>query len=167
MGLEILEKKYQHFREAFPEKMPALHLIAQQVADVQLRMRDVLDGVTAAVCPQCVHSCCRCMPVEGWFTESDYFIYRTRHAAPFALRVQQLQGTGCAFLSSTGCVLPADVRPFPCVKVNCREVTAALEEHGRAAAFTSLYHALSMLQEQIWPLIADYLSPTVVQAQSL
>ena len=59
------------------------------------------------------------------------------------------------------------MRSFPCVKVNCKMVAEALEANGRLAEFTELYDEMSRLQEEIWPLLADCLSPTIMQAQQL
>ncbi len=167
MGLDILEKKFQAFIAEHPERIGTLHAIARDAASVQEGMRDLLDDITAELCPFCKASCCQCMPVEGWFTESDYFIYRMLHDPPFNLRVKHGLPRGCAFLGAHGCVLPRTIRPFPCVKVNCQSVTDALERKGRTGAFSDRYEALSALQERVWPLLADCLSTTVLQAQSL
>jgi len=76
-------------------------------------------------------------------------------------------GRSCTFLGERGCLLPGDMRSFPCVKVNCKMVAESLEANGRLAEFTELYDAMSRLQEELWPLLSDCLSPTIMQAQQL
>jgi hypothetical protein len=93
------------------------------------------------------------MPVEGWFTEADYFIYRANYEAPHNLRVNHGIPNGCAFLGDRGCVLPVDSRPFPCVKVNCKTVTTSLKQNHALAKFTRLYEAMDALQEKLWLVI--------------
>jgi hypothetical protein len=153
MGLELLEHKYQDYIRRYPEHLPVLAHVSRRAADVQARMRALLDPVTGVYCPDCSAPCCQCLPVEGWFTEGDYFLYRMKYAAPHGLRVEHGLPRGCAFLGPRGCVLPADLRPFPCVKVNCDRIAEALRAQGRLDDFKVLYDALDRLQEDLWPLI--------------
>jgi hypothetical protein len=153
MGLELLEERYGDFIAKNPECVGQLKKLADHSCLIQLNMRALLDEITARVCPDCAASCCQCMPIEGWFTESDYFIYRANNAAPFNLRVAHGLPNGCAFLGPSGCVLPPDSRPFPCVKVNCKTVSAELDRCGAQETFTKLYESLDSLQEQLWYLI--------------
>lgn len=155
MGIELLEEKFQRFCRRHPEHVPRLGDIATHVARVQTGMRKLLDPVTQRLCPQCRASCCECMPVEGWFTESDYYLYRMRHDPPLHLRVNRKSPRGCAFLGPQGCTLPADIRPFPCVKVNCASVTRELEKTGNQEAFTLLFQALDAVQDELWPLVRE------------
>jgi len=166
MGLEILEDKFQRYLQQFSERRPLLHSLAVRVASVQLEMRRILNRITPQICGACISSCCRCMPVEGWFTEGDYFAYRMLHDAPFALRLGSAATGGCAFLGPAGCALPEDLRPFPCVKVNCAAIAAELEARGLEGEFMRLHADLSALQEEIWPLLAEYLSEHALQAQA-
>jgi len=153
MGLDLLEERYQNFITKHPDSLGRLKKLADQNSLIQLNMRALLDAITAQLCPACKAPCCQCMPVEGWFTEADYFIYRVEHEAPFGLRVDHGLPNGCAFLGPTGCALPPDSRPFPCVKVNCKNVTAYLENNNAHTAFTKLYDAMDVLQEQLWHVI--------------
>lgn len=153
MGLEVLEEKYQKQCREKPGTIDKFREIAGRVAIVQTGMRGLFDDITPVLCKDCKAPCCQCMPVEGWFTENDYFVYRAVHDAPFALRQNHGIPNGCAFLSEKGCVLPSDIRPFPCVKVNCKAVRDALREKGRLVRFKELYDALERLQEEIWPLL--------------
>lgn len=167
MGIEFLEEKFQRYRESHPENMERLRELAEETSAVQARVRELMDAITPGLCGACIASCCKCMPVDGWFTESDYFLYRMLHEAPLHLRRHHADGRSCTFLGDTGCVLPGAMRSFPCVKVNCKMVAEALETNGRLAEFTELYVEMSRLQEEVWPLLADCLSPTIMQAQQL
>ena len=167
MGLERLEEKFQNYIKKYPENMDRLTSIAEQVAGIQRNVRKLLDGITTEVCSACSASCCQCMPVDGWFTESDYFIFRMLYDAPFDLRAEHNIERGCSFLGPDGCVLHSDIRPFPCVKVNCEKLNDALKAQGDTEAFNRLYNELGRLQEEIWPLLDGFLSCNVVQAQSL
>jgi hypothetical protein len=153
MGLDLLEERYQNFISKNPDSIGRLKKLSDQNSLIQLNMRALLDDITSQLCPECAAPCCQCMPVEGWFTEADYFIYRVEHEAPFGLRIDHGLPNGCAFLGPAGCVLPPDSRPFPCVKVNCKSVTAYLENNNVHTAFTKLYDAMDVLQEQLWHVI--------------
>jgi hypothetical protein len=167
MGIDVLEEKFQRYQERHPENMKRLRELAEETSAVQAQVRELMDGITPGLCSACIASCCKCMPVDGWFTESDYFLYRMLHEAPLHLRRHHADGRSCTFLGATGCVLPGAMRSFPCVKVNCKMVAEALETNGRLAEFTELYDEMSRLQEEVWPLLADFLSPTIMQAQQL
>jgi len=166
MGIEVLEEKYQKFAAACPQHLATLREIALQVSLIQRDMRRLFDDITPVLCVVCKAPCCQCMPVEGWFTESDYFLYRMRYAAPFSLLVAHADGRSCRFLGAAGCVLPDDMRPFPCVKVNCRAVSVELEARGRMKTFQVLNNKLEELQDTVYPLLGDIISVTVLQAQS-
>jgi len=153
MGLELLEDRYQAFIEKNPASLEQLKLLSEHNSLIQLGMRALLDGITARICPACTACCCQCMPVDGWFTEGDYFLFRACNAAPFNLRVDHGLPNGCSFLGQAGCVLPPDSRPFPCVKVNCKTVSLELERCSAQEAFAGFYEALDRLQEQLWYLI--------------
>ncbi len=157
MGLDILEEKFNRFRREHPEHLPVLREIAGRVARIQTDMRTVLDGITGRLCPACKAPCCRCLPVEGWFTENDYFIYRMKYEAPYGLRVDHGIERGCAFLGPRGCVLAPDIRPFPCVKVNCDAVRRELDSCGTRARFNRLYEEMEAEQEKIWPFVKPYI----------
>ena len=167
MGIDVLEEKFQNYRQRHPENMGRLGELAAEVSAVQSRARELMDAITPTLCSACIASCCKCMPVDGWFTESDYFLYRMLHEAPLELRRKPADGRSCTFLGERGCLLPGDMRSFPCVKVNCKPIADALAAQGRLDEFTGLFDALGKIQEAVWPLLTDYLSPTVMQAQQL
>jgi len=166
MGIEILEDKFQKYAAACPHNLGMLQNIARQVSLIQREMRCLFDDITPVLCSACNAPCCKCMPVEGWFTESDYFLYRMLYDAPFPLRAERHDGKSCLFLGASGCVLPADMRPFPCVKVNCRRVAVELEARGRMETFQRLNARLEALQDEVYPLLADIISANVLHAQS-
>jgi hypothetical protein len=167
MGVEILEKRFQHYRQQHPHNIPRLRELAEKSRSVQQQVRAILDELTPQLCVACTASCCKCMPIDGWFTESDYFLYRLLYDEPAGLRRMHADGRSCTFLGSRGCVLPGDMRSFPCVKVNCKTITTALAEKGRLEEFSACFDALTAIQEAVWPLLNGYLSENVVQAQQL
>lgn len=152
-GLDLLEERFCAFQKAHPEKIDAIRPIAREVARVQTAIRDLIDGITAEICPVCTSSCCKMMPVDGWFTENDYFVYRVLHHAPFDVRRARDDGTGCRFLGPEGCELPRDIRPFPCVKVNCAALVERLESNQDRSKVDALITEMDTLQKQIWPLL--------------
>jgi hypothetical protein len=153
MGLSILEKKFLEYSKNYPDNILKLKTVAGEIAGIQKKMRNLLKGITETVCSACSASCCSCMPVEGWFTEHDYFVFRLCYDAPFDLKVSNPSESNCAFLCEGGCALPEDMRPFPCVKVNCKLVNSELENNGRIEEFKRLNDDLGMLQKQIWKII--------------
>ena len=166
MGIEALEEKFQRYRSLHPENLQLLADLAEASCRAQRRIRELMDEVTQTLCPSCAASCCMCMPVDGWFTESDYFLYRMLREPPLDLRLEQ-SGRSCTFLGPRGCRLPGDMRSFPCVKVNCRPVADALAGAGLLEEFNRLSDELGSIQEALWPLLSEHLSPTVMQAQQL
>jgi len=166
MGIEMLEEKFQRYASACPDSLHQLRDIALQVSRVQRQMRTFFDAITPRLCSSCQAPCCKCLPVEGWFTECDYFLYRMMYAPPFDLRADLHDGKSCLFLGPEGCRLPPDMRPFPCVKVNCRRVTEELERQGINHEFLRLSGELEVLQDRVYPLLADIVSPSVFHAQT-
>ncbi len=153
MGLELLEERFIAYADEHPEKIKEIRNIAREVARVQTEIRDLIDSITHHICPSCEASCCKMMPVDGWFTENDYFVFRVLHDAPFDVRKSGDGDMGCRFLGPEGCLLPRDIRPFPCVKVNCAALVKELELHGDKARVDALIEEMDALQKQIWPLL--------------
>ncbi len=154
MAIAVLESRFQEYCSCNPGNVSRLRALGVSVTVVQKRMRQLLGGITDIKCGACEHSCCECMPVEGWFTENDYFIYRMFYEAPFSLMIKgEAGGNKCAFLGSHGCSLPEDIRPFPCVKVNCLLIDRELEEKGRLYEFKELIAEINRLQHRIWKII--------------
>jgi hypothetical protein len=156
VGINVLENRFQEYCTVCSDNIPALKSIAVSVSLVQKRMRELLRGITDIKCSSCESSCCECMPVEGWFTENDYFVYRMLHNAPFSLMTnERARANSCVFLASDGCSLPEDIRPFPCVKVNCLLIEGELEKKGRLDKFKELVCEIDSLQQKIWAIIKD------------
>jgi hypothetical protein len=153
MGLDLLEKKFKAYAEEHPENIEKIRSIAQDVSRVQTEIRKLIDAITGRICPSCKASCCKMMPVDGWFTENDYFVYRVLHDAPFDIRAASKPDMGCRFLGPKGCLLPPDIRPFPCVKVNCAALVEELELCGDKEKVNRLIDEMDELQKQIWPLL--------------
>lgn len=155
MGLEILEEKFQNYVSQHPENIIRLKLLAENVSRIQKGMRELLDSTISEICTKCSSPCCSTIPVEGWFTESDYFIYRMYYEAPFHLKIPHDNETACAFLGQRGCVLPGDMRPFPCVKVNCKWVSKELDVKGTINEFNQLNNNLGKIQKKLWEILKD------------
>ncbi|MCP4200110.1 MAG: hypothetical protein GY762_23455 [Proteobacteria bacterium] len=153
IGLDLLEKRFKEYANAHPENIDRIRTIAYEVARVQTEIRKHIDGITCRICPDCKASCCKMMPVDGWFTENDYFVYRVLHQAPFDIRAARETGEGCRFLGPEGCLLPLDTRPFPCVKVNCAALVEELEKSGDNEQVNKLLDEMDALQKQLWPLL--------------
>ena len=153
MGLELLEKRFKDYEREHPESIEKLRSIAREVSRVQIEIRNLIDGITSRICPSCKASCCKMMPVDGWFTENDYFVYRVLHDAPFDIRESSNEDMGCRFLGPEGCLLPPDIRPFPCVRVNCQALVEELELSGDNEKINRLIDEMDALQKKIWPLL--------------
>lgn len=153
MGLKLLEKDFQQFLKDNGEELTRLKSVAEKVLTVQQAMRGYLDEITPIVCKTCETPCCRLMPVEGWFTKNDYYLFRIFYENPAAFIDESRSKEGCLFLGAQGCVLPGDLRSFPCVKVNCRAVKDCLKKKGWDRDFNHLYDELCRLQEHTWKII--------------
>jgi len=152
-GIALLESKFQRFLAERPEAAEALRSIAREAAGIQGEIRSLIDEMTAVHCPGCATPCCQSLPVQGWFSESDYYVYRMLHEPPEPLLVSGGPALGCRFLGRGGCVLPGDARPFACVKVNCRALSEALEQEAMEDRFSRLSARLDALQRRIWTFI--------------
>jgi hypothetical protein len=153
MGLEFLENRFQEYKSKYPQDVPGLKNLAKQVEGTQKKVRKVLDSVTPALCSTCHATCCKGMPVDGWFTAGDYFLYRMLYDTPVKLKVEANDERSCSFLATTGCTLPCDMRPFACVKVNCERLDQKLKKAGEFDVFMILREELDNLQEALWRII--------------
>ena len=156
MGIEILEEQFQQYTKKYPEKLPELVSLAQQMSDCQQQIRKILDTVTPAVCATCTTKCCTGMPCDGYFTAIDYFAYRMLYDTPEVFRVPSSQPLDCSFLSRAGCSLPEDMRPFACIKVNCLHLNQVLEARDGLPQFRKLCEALDDIQTRIGDLIDEH-----------
>ncbi len=153
MGIEILEQGFIKYLEDNKDMVPILRNMAEKVLNIQQKMRSYLDEVTPFVCSKCENPCCLIMPVEGWFTKNDYYLYRMLYKNPVEFINGNKKKDGCVFLGTEGCVLPGNMRSFPCIKVNCKAIKKALENNGWKTDYNRLYNRLCVLQEKTWSLI--------------
>jgi hypothetical protein len=149
MGITILEKRFQTIASDIPEIHKRLIHYANSTVFIQSEMRTILNTVTPKICGACEHKCCEGFPLEGWFTLEDYSLYRVKYGMP-VLPPNRIGGpTSCFFLTPEGCSLPEDLRPFTCVKINCKNVNAALKAHGKDQHFSHLQNALDRLHQEV------------------
>jgi hypothetical protein len=149
MGITVLEKRFQTIAVDIPDIHDRLIHYANSTVFIQTEMRTILNTVTPDICGACEHKCCEGFPLEGWFTLEDYSLYRVKYGIP-VLPFNRIGGpTACFFLTPDGCSLPDDLRPFTCVKINCKKVTAALKSLGKDRHFSHLKNALDRLHRQV------------------
>jgi len=151
MGIKLLEERFQQYRRKYPQNLSELAFLAREISDHQQSIRKLLSNIP--VCAECSASCCIGMPCDGWFTSLDYFAYRMLYDFPEALKVSSGEWRSCSFLTPSGCSLPEDMRPFPCVKVNCAHLNRVLEERGELSEFKKLCGALDNIQTRLWELV--------------
>jgi hypothetical protein len=156
MGIEILEERFQEYKNKNPQRLIELSALAHQMSGCQQQIRKILDAVTPVVCAACITKCCIGMPCDGYFTAIDYYAYRMLYDVPEVSQVPSSHPWDCSFLTRTGCSLPEDMRPFACVKVNCLNLNQALEERGEFPEFKKLCEALDEIQTKIWELIDEH-----------
>ena len=85
-----------------------IHRLLQEVITLQ-------SPYVAEVCSRCEEPCC--MRVQDLFDEKDLIFLRTFPAGNVPGR--RKRRTGCPFLSSKGCVLIPEARPFTCHRYLC------------------------------------------------
>jgi len=156
MGIDLLEEKYQDFTNQYPGYLPELKVLAQQIAQLQERMRKLFAPIATELCTACNTKCCSGMPIEGWFTAEDYFAYRMLYDMPAALKAEAPLWGSCSFLKPDGCALPENMRPLACVKVNCPALNRELEERGELEEFKRLCASLDEIQTQLWELVSAH-----------
>jgi len=156
MGIEALEKKFQHYTRDCSDKLPQLKKFARQISGLQKQMRLILDEITPSLCPQCTTKCCSGMPIEGWFTAEDFFAFRMLYDVPTVSKDSQTDWRDCAFLEAQGCALPVDMRPLACVKVNFGGVNTMLAERGQREEFKSLCAQVDDIQTELWKIVNAY-----------
>ncbi|MCX5885609.1 MAG: hypothetical protein NT096_06850 [Proteobacteria bacterium] len=151
MGIELLEERFQQYRRKYPQNLSELALLGREISGHQQSIRKILRNIP--VCAECSTSCCIGIPCDGWFTSLDYFAYRMLYDFPEALKASPGEWRNCSFLSQAGCSLPEDMRPLPCVKVNCSHLNQVLEERGELSEFKKLCEALDDIQTRLWELV--------------
>ncbi|HUT83202.1 MAG TPA: hypothetical protein VMX95_01030 [Thermodesulfobacteriota bacterium] len=151
MGIELIEERFQQYKRKYPQNLPELALLGREISGHQQSIRKILRNIP--VCAECSTSCCIGIPCDGWFTSLDYFAYRMLYDFPEALKVSSGEWRNCSFLTQAGCSLPEDMRPLPCVKVNCAHLNQVLEERGELSEFKKLCEALDDIQTRLWELV--------------
>jgi len=154
MGIELLEERFQQYKRKYPQNLPELTLLGREISGHQQSIRKILRNIP--VCAECSTSCCIGIPCDGWFTSLDYFAYRMLYDFPEALKVSSGEWRNCSFLTQAGCSLPEDMRPLPCVKVNCAHLSQVLEERGELSEFKKLCEALDDIQTRLWELVSAH-----------
>ena len=149
MGITLLEKRYQAITADFPDIHRRLMHFADSTIFIQSEMRAILNTVTPGICRICEQKCCEGFPLEGWFTLEDYALYRVKYGIP-TLPPNRIGGaTSCYFLTPEGCSLPEDLRPFTCVKINCKKISEALQALGKDQDFKQLQNSLDTLHREV------------------
>ena len=149
MGITVLEGRFQTIAADIPDIHNRLLHYAESTVIIQSEMRSILNTVTPDICGTCEHKCCEGFPLEGWFTLEDYSLYRVKYGMP-VLPLNRIGGpTSCFFLTPEGCSLPENLRPFTCVKINCKKVNEALRVLGKNQHFSNLQNALDRLHREV------------------
>ena len=149
MSIDTLEEKYQHLQQEILSAGERLTRCALQASAVQNQMRAILGEVAPGFCGPCEHKCCEGFPLEGWFSFEDYVLFRIQYGKPAIPPDRVMRDTACSFLTPEGCSLPADMRPFTCVKVNCEQINDALQRSGKEQHFNLLRKALDAILREI------------------
>jgi hypothetical protein len=149
MSIETFEEKYRQLQRKIETAGEQLSRCALHASAVQNQMRAILNEVAPSVCGPCEHKCCEGFPVEGWFAFEDYLLFRTQYGKPAIPADRVMRATACSFLTPDGCSLPADMRPFTCVKINCEQINDALQRSGKEHHFNLLRKALDAILRDV------------------
>jgi len=145
MSIDSLEEKYRQRQREIEIAGKHLSRCALLASAVQIQMRAILNEAAPGFCGPCEHKCCEGFPLEGWFSFEDYVLFRIKYGKP-ALPPDRIESdTACSFLTPGGCSLPADLRPFTCVKINCELLNHALKCNGKEHHFNRLRKALDAI----------------------
>ena len=155
MSIETLEERYQHLKQGIKTTGGHLSHCALQASAIQNQMRAILRSVAHGFCGPCEHKCCEGFPLEGWFSFEDYVLFRIKYGKPAIPPNRILKDTACYFLTPEGCSLPADMRPFTCVKVNCEQLNDVLKWRGKENHFNLLRKALDAIHLEVSQRISE------------
>jgi hypothetical protein len=155
MSIETLEEKYRQLQRKIETAGQQLSCWALQASAVQNQMRAILNEAAPGCCGPCEHKCCEGFPLEGWFSFEDYLLFRITYGKPAIPADRVMRDTACAFLTPDGCSLPADMRPFTCVKVNCEQINDALQRSGKGNRYNLLRKALDAIIRDVSMIIAE------------
>lgn len=149
MGITSLEERYQSIRSNFPDIHIRLIHCVNRTALIQSEMRTILNSVTPHICAICENKCCEGFPLEGWFSLEDYTLYRIKYGKPVLPVNRTGRATACYFLTPQGCSLPEDMRPFTCVKINCKQISEVLRTLGKDQQFKQLQDDLDRIHREV------------------
>ena len=133
-------------------KKPEIAYLSQyvnQAETVQNEMRKILNPLTPKICGPCEHKCCEGFPLEGWFSLEDYVLFRVKYGKPIPPLNRIKRDAACYFLTPEGCSLPEDMRPFTCVKINCKTLTESIKSIGEDKRFNKLKSALDKIHHEV------------------
>ena len=149
MGVALLEEQFQQIRKRIPGFHDHLLHCANLAMQIQHEMRIILDPSTPRICGTCKYSCCEGFPLEGWFSIEDYLLFRVKYGKPNPPPNRIRSAFSCRFLTPDGCSLPENLRPFTCVKINCKRLTQDLTARGMDINFNQLKSALDAIQQHL------------------
>ena len=155
MSIESLEERYQNLKQGLEVSGKHLSRCALQASAIQNHMRRILSEVAPELCGTCEHKCCEGFPLEGWFSFEDYVLFRQKYEKPAIPHNRIRRDTACYFLTPEGCSLPADMRPFTCVKVNCQTLNDVLRQGGKEHNFNLLRKSLDAILFEVSQRIND------------
>lgn len=149
MCVTALEEEYQQLKKETPRSLGHLARCARQASVIQNQMRAILDEAATPLCALCEHKCCEGFPLEGWFSLEDYVLFRQKYDMPVIPLNRINRSTACSFLTPGGCSLPADMRPFTCVKINCEKLNDVLRSLGIEDRFNRLRKGLDEIHREV------------------
>lgn len=153
MSIETLEERFQQLQYSIQFTRAHLFLCALKASAIQIHMRAILSEVVPDLCGSCENKCCEGFPLEGWFSIEDYVLFRLRYEKPAIPLNHIMRPTACSFLTPAGCSLPADMRPFTCVKVNCERLNDVLRHTGKEQHFNVLRKGLDAIHRDVSKII--------------
>lgn len=162
MGIEVLEERYRRIAIEHASLTAYFADCANRASHIQREIRSLFDHITPHLCGACENKCCEGFPLEGWFSVEEYLLFRIKYGKPLVPPDRINRPSACSFLTPRGCSLPADLRPFTCVKINCAQITEALKDRGAEQQFNQLSAALDAVRKEVSGLIKGHtLSPAL------
>ncbi len=109
----------------FGETLEPVRVIAKKIQSLYEKMAPVMENISQAVCPDCQNSCCERATIWYDFKDLLYLYF-----GPGCFPDSQIEkspgpwGPQCSQLSTTGCTLPRQERPFVCTWYFCPDQKA-------------------------------------------
>jgi len=127
----------------------ALLQVATKIESLLSELISLQREHVAVVCSACDSPCCG--KVGYLFDEKDV-IYAKVSLGQDVPRKKQKRNGGCPFLSTKGCALAPEVRPFACHRYLCSELEAAMtrKEPGLPQILNKKFRAVEALRAQLW-----------------